>query len=81
MTRATKIKTVTVRIEAALHDKLLRRAELEDRSISSVTRRCIHSALAVDRPDLRVRRSADAQTASGLGPGEEGGPSGATPIS
>ena len=62
MTRATKIKTVTVRIEAALHDKLLRRAELEDRSISSVTRRCIHSALAVDQlgPDLRIRRRGDA---------------------
>ena len=78
MTRATKVKTITTRISAELHDELRRRAELEERSVSSVTRRCIHSALAVDRPDLRVRRSADAQTTSGLGPGEEGIADGAT---
>ena len=70
LTRATKIKTVTVRIPAALHDELLRRADLEERSISSITRRCISSALA------------DAQTANGVEPGVEveGGP-GATPVS
>ena len=71
MTRATK--TITTRISAELHDELRRRAELEERSLSSVTRRCISSALAVDRPDLGVRRSADAQTASGVEPSLEGG--------
>ena len=61
MTRATK--TITTRISAELHDELRRRAELEERSLSSVTRRCISSALAADQlgPDLRVRRGGDAR--------------------
>ncbi len=53
---------LTIRIPALLFDELRRRATLEDRSVSSVTRRCISSALAVDQlgPDQRIRPTGDA---------------------